>query len=89
MIFNCRSEVAVPASCLGEEQVCLLGGSAPHQGNVYVQGKLKGLYLEIGGCDGQLPGGGAGVSAGGQRATSGQCLRSRQVKGTVSQDWWL
>jgi hypothetical protein len=29
------------------------------------------------------------VPARGQCATSGQCLRSRQVKGTVSQDWWL
>ncbi len=74
----------MPASCLGEEQVCLLGGSAPHQGNVYVQGKLKGLYRKIGGRDVQLPGGGAGESAGGRSATSGQRLRSRQVKGTVS-----
>ncbi len=76
----------MPASCLGEEQVCLLGGSAPHQGNVYVQGKLKGLYRKVGGCAGQLPAGGAGVSAGGQCATSGQCLRSRQFKGTVARD---
>jgi hypothetical protein len=36
-----RSQVEVPARCRADQQVCLLGGSAAHEGNVYVAGRQK------------------------------------------------
>ena len=41
-----RSEIEVPASCRADQQVCLLGGSDQHEGNVYIAGKQnRNMYF--------------------------------------------